>query len=189
MLEIVERKPTGRPGPSIEDLETMARLHVVCNRNASRASREWRKYSHVQILFWWKKLRLEVNTHGKRTDYRGYKSPLEYYRAHPEKFKGKRREEVFDIDSGLHMALLRHHQIDEAIPENHGGEGGGRPPLDLSEIEKLVNLYYLVDGNLTKAAEISQHCCPTISKYWRQRGLKARGKGGPKNYYRARRAQ
>ncbi len=53
--------------------------------------------------------------------YRGFRSPLVYFRAHEQEFQVKSRMELKKIDVALYDALLRYKQLDQAIPYSYRG--------------------------------------------------------------------
>ena len=79
--------------------------------------------------------------------YRGFDSPLDYFLANPDKFRGLGRFQVYNLDRGLHKSLLRWGQMDEAIPDAdeskvEAGRMGGsvkRKPLPRDELEKIIS--------------------------------------------------
>ena len=54
----------------------------------------------------------------QRGGWRGYSSPLEYFKVNIERYNGLGRTQLSRCDNGLYHALLRAHQMDEAIPES-----------------------------------------------------------------------
>ncbi len=48
--------------------------------------------------------------------YRGHKTPLDYFRAHFQKYLGITRGQLSLADPGLYRSLIRHEQLDEAMP-------------------------------------------------------------------------
>ena len=62
--------------------------------------------------------------------YRGFDSPLDYFNAHRDRYKGMGRGKLHTSDSGLYDSLLHHEQLDEAIPERYKRFRGFDNPLD-----------------------------------------------------------
>jgi len=58
-------------------------------------------------------------TYKNRREYRGHESPLAYFQAHKEKYRGMSRTELHRADGGLHGSLINYNQLDDAIPQKH----------------------------------------------------------------------
>lgn len=107
-------------------------------------------------------------THGR--DYQG--RPLDFFRTQYAQ-KPISRWELSQEDMGLYRALLRHHQLDEAIPDlksgyqkGHAGKRG--PPKEV--IEKIIKAHGQYDS-ARKAAENLPVCHKTVIKVWDQNKL------------------
>ena len=107
---------------------------------------------------------------------------MEYYLAHPERYKGLSRWEVCKIDSGIHRKLLREGTMEEAIPERRDREGAGRPALSKEKIERIVTLYPVCKGNASEIARRGNWSLSVTYKYLKLSGLKIRKRGKPKKH-------
>jgi len=110
--------------------------------------------------------------------------PLAYYLSHPEKFQGyKGRYQLAVGDSGMHRALLRAGQIEEAFPETDelkvkaGRKGGKRKDLSEEEILEVIGAYETFDGNANEASRNLPYVAQTFINHWREAGLEIRKRG------------
>lgn len=107
--------------------------------------------------------------HGR--DYHG--SPLDYYREVYGKAKLSRWE-LARNDEGLYRALIRHHELDLAIPEvkqgyqkGHAGRHGPSPGI----INDVLEAHETFGASATEAEKHLPVCDKTIIKTWRAHGL------------------
>ncbi|MDO8509107.1 MAG: hypothetical protein Q7S27_05490 [Nanoarchaeota archaeon] len=120
-------------------LETIIEAYSTFNGNSTKAAehlkrgvRTVRKYwreaglgiktrkEHSNNTFWREdelKNEQSVPTH-QIGSWRGFSSPLEYFKANSERFHGLGRTQLSRSDIGLYHALLKAHQMDEAIPKS-----------------------------------------------------------------------
>ncbi len=104
----------------------------------------------------------------KRRRYRGYRSPLDYFRVHFKDFNIISRSQLREQDQGLYLTLLRRHQLDRAIPPKQKIEEkiveylkqnpGKRPSeigigLSLSQPLSIYLSSLIKSGRLTKVKE------------------------------------
>ena len=118
-------------------------------------------------------------THSGKGRYKGYKTPLDFFRAH-EEYHGLTRYELSLRDSGLYKTLLKHGQLKEAIPETFGGKG--RPPLTKEQILEIIESHKKFKGNAEKVSIFLGFSSTSIINYWRKNGLRI-NKSGCKGYY------
>ena len=113
-----------------KEINKILKVYKNC-RSLFEASKKL-SHSPKTILKYWR----EAGLKPERL-YRGYSSPLNYYFAHQE-LRHLGRMGLSQVDSGLHRALIRHEEIDEAIPEKRTV---GRHSPDKSEVEKILFEY------------------------------------------------
>lgn len=120
----------------------------------------------------------------KRRKPRNYNgNPLAYYREHFEEFgEYKNRSQLSRGDSGMHRALIRYGQLEEAIPEANQmavelgrALGKGRLECSSEDKRKIIEAYEPFDGNALKASKHLHYAASTVWTYWKRAGLDARG--------------
>ncbi|MEK6840467.1 MAG: hypothetical protein AABX79_00760 [Nanoarchaeota archaeon] len=109
--------------------------------------------------------------------YNGFKTPLDFFRAN-KRYHNLTRHELSENDPGLYRTLLRHGQLEEAIPDVMFESRSGRPPLSKEEIEKIAQIYSQT-RSITKTACLTWHSWDTISKYLIHLGIKIKSKSRP----------
>lgn len=120
----------------------------------------------------------------KQPGFREVSDPLEYYNENYDRYKGMNRSQLAKEDNALYVALLRHGQIDLAIPEfdkaksERGRRGGmSKHILSESEIEIIVDSHELFYENPNEAARYIPYSLYTIRRVWKSKGLETIGRG------------
>lgn len=101
--------------------------------------------------------------------YRGYKDPVECYRAN---YNGLGRFELSKKDSGLYKTLLRCNKLGEAIPRKIKPCLGVK--LSEAQINDIISFHYLSDGNAYQTSKKLKYSPSIVIKYWRLKGLEIR---------------
>ncbi|GBE20525.1 hypothetical protein BMS3Abin17_01266 [archaeon BMS3Abin17] len=112
--------------------------------------------------------------------FRGYKDPLEYYKANLDKYKGLSRWELSKKDSYLHRSLLKKRLLDKLIP-------CVRTNLSKKEIKRAVKVYRSCK-NVLETSRRLKRCPEAIRKCCNKKGIITKNKRDlkdPLEYYKA----
>ena len=115
----------------------------------------------------------------KITEYEGYDSPLECFRAHLE-YKGLSRMGLSRVNHRLYFKLLDCGQMEEAIPNIVRYRGGGRLGIPKEIANEIVKYFLTHKNNASQTGKKFGRSRYAVIYLCRGKGLKIRGKGRPK---------
>ena len=95
---------------------------------------------------------------------------LQFFRDNIDVYKGMKRKQLHDFDGSLYRLLLKHKQLNEAIPE-HAWCGIGFPE---EVVAKINNAYTLFDASAKRASKYVGIPVNTILRHWRKAGFEIR---------------
>ncbi len=104
----------------------------------------------------------------EKYNYRGYKSPLEYYEANLDKYKEMGRYNLSKKDPGFYRTLSRHKLLDELFPIDKLKLG--RPRTSNEDIMNII-LNFLFEENIAKTARRCKVSTNTVFNYLRASGI------------------
>lgn len=128
---------------------------------------------------------LESRVRNTGRKYRGFESPLEFFRSHKE-YRNLIRSELAEKDQGLYRTLSKHGQLEDAIPEKHTSS------LSKEQVRAIVDSYKRFNGNARKTASFLGLSGSVVRRYWNKIGLRAlgnikyRGRRSPLEFFRSR---
>jgi len=160
------------------DVRKIVDSYTTFHGNASETARQL-GHCEITIRKCWNKEGLKAIGHLTLT-YRGFESPLDcfrFYEQTDEEYRDLTRYQLAQKDSGLHRALIRYGQIDDANLRK--GKIKGRYPLSKKEIYKIGEVY-IQTGHIDKTTKITSHSYHTISKYLRYLGIEIKENRGRK---------
>ncbi|MFH1445542.1 MAG: hypothetical protein ABIF08_03620 [Nanoarchaeota archaeon] len=113
----------------------------------------------------------------RRKEFRSCATALDYFRSN---FRNRvlTRTELKRIDYPLYRHLHNFDQIDEAIPETLCD--WDKTPLCDEDVDYVISLHSVYEGNALKAAENEKFGRTTFLKYWKNAGLPILDPGYPR---------
>jgi DNA invertase Pin-like site-specific DNA recombinase len=155
----------GRAGLPEDEIREIISSHGIYNGNADETARQL-GYNKLTVIKYWNEKGLRALGRSRR--YVKFKTPLDFFRSH-KRYRSLTRSELAQEDPGLYMTLLRHCQLEEAIPNVI--HNGGRPPLSKKEIDRIVKVYIQI-GKINRTSKATGHSPPTVSKYLKARRIR-----------------